>query len=106
MSNQRTYTEEEKMNYVAEFKASGMSINEYAKEVDIPETTFRDWVKVDRELGFGKVNLGKTFSVATSVTNVVKRPMVFVNDEMRIELKEGFNKQLLRQIIEVLCNAN
>ena len=31
MSSQRTYTEEEKMNYVAEFKASGMSVNEYAK---------------------------------------------------------------------------
>ncbi len=26
MSSQRTYTEEEKMKYVAEFKASGMSM--------------------------------------------------------------------------------
>ena len=27
MSNQRTYTEEEKMNYVADFKEKGMSIS-------------------------------------------------------------------------------
>ena len=106
MSSQRTYTEEEKMNYVADFKARGMSMNEYAKEVDIPETTLRDWVKVDRELGFGKVNINKPLSVVTGVPNMVKKPMVFVSENIRVELREGFDKNFLRQIIEVLCNAN
>ena len=106
MSSQRTYTEEEKMKYVAEFKASGMSMNEYAKEVDIPEATFRDWLKIDRELGFGRINVNKPLTPITPITTTNKKPMVFVNDDIRIELKEGFNKQFLRQIIEVLCNAN
>lgn len=106
MSSQRTYTEEEKMKYVAEFKASGMSMNEYAKEVDIPETTLRDWIKVDRELGFGKVNINKPLSEVTGITNMVKKPMVFVSENIRVELREGFDKNFLRQIIEVLCNAN
>lgn len=106
MSNQRTYTEEEKMNYVADFKERGMSITEYAKEMDIPDTTFRDWVKVDRNLGFGKVNINKTFTSVAQSTDMPKKPMVFVNENIRIELKQGFNKQFLKQIIEVLCNAN
>ena len=106
MSSQRTYTEEEKMKHIAEFKASGISMNEYAKEVDIPETTLRDWIKVDRELGFGKININKPFSTVTGVTNMVKKPMVFVSENIRVELREGFDKNFLRQIIEVLCNAN
>ncbi len=73
MSSQRTYTEEEKMKYVAEFKASGMSMNEYAKEVDIPEATFRDWIKVDRELGFGRINVNKLLTPVTPVTTTNKK---------------------------------
>ena len=102
----RTYSEEEKLSHLELLKESGLSVNEYAREKDITETTLRDWIKVDRELGFGKININKPFSTVTGITNMVKKPMVFVSENIRVELREGFDKNFLRQIIEVLCNAN
>ena len=85
-------------------RKAGLSISEYCKNTGIATTTFRDWLKVDEDLGFGKINIKPTITEAFK--SVTKKPMIFVNEEMRIELKEGFNKHFLRQIIEVLCNAN
>ena len=34
----------------------------------------------------------------------MKKPTVFVNEKIRIELKEGYSKQFLRNIVEVLIN--
>ena len=81
-----------------------LSIVEYAREVGLPETTLRDWIKTDRELGFGKINIKATSFERTKA--IVKKPIVFVNENIRIELKEGFNKQFLRKIIEVLIDDN
>ena len=100
----KMYNEEEKIAYVEDFKSKNLSIAEYAKNVGIPETTLRDWLKIDRELGFGKINIkAPSFEQPKAI---VKKPIVFVNENIRVELKEGFNKQFLRKIIEVLIDDN
>ena len=40
----KTYSEEEKMAYVEEFKNSGMGSTTFAREKGIPESTLRTWL--------------------------------------------------------------
>ena len=44
------YTDRERMEIVKRFRASGLSINRYAKENGIPFTTLRDWAYAFRDL--------------------------------------------------------
>ena len=101
------YSKEEKIAFVEEFKTSGMSVNAYSKEKGIPSTTFRGWLRIDRALEFGEIDLGETVvEGALKPAPVIRKAMVFAKDDIRIELKEGYDKGLLRNIVEVLINAN
>ena len=100
---QKTYSEEEKIAYVEEFKESGMSITAYAREKEIPATTLRGWLRLDRALSFGEIDI-KPHNVQPQIAPQ-KKSMVFAMENIRIELKEGYNKEFLKRIIEVLCNA-
>ncbi len=102
----RTYNEEEKKAYVDEFKESGLSITAYARAKGIPDTTLRGWLRLDSALGFGKIDLGTHSASQLAVQQIQhKKSMVFAMENIRIELKEGYNKKILRQIIEVLNNV-
>ena len=97
----RTYEKEEKQAYVEDFKKSGESLARYASEKGIPETTLRGWVKAEKELNFGAIEIKPSNTVIPKST---KNATVFVCENIRIELKEGFDKNFLRKIIEVLIN--
>ena len=97
----RSYSEEEKMEYLEEFKNSGLGITTFARQVGIPETTLRGWVKDENNLAFGKINLKPTSPV---IPKIPKNIMVFANENIRIELKENFDKAFLRKIVAVMCN--
>ena len=101
----REYSQEEKIAYVEDFKISGMSIAEYTRCKNIPNTTFRGWLRLDKALAFGEINI-KPQTQAIPPAPVVKKTMVFAKEDIRIELKEGFDKDFLRNIVEVLINAN
>ncbi len=101
----REYTQEEKLAYVEEFKTSGMSQKGFAKEKGIPDTTFRGWLKLDRALGFGEICLKPT-ATNYEVKEPIRKTTIFAREDIRIELKEGFDKQFLRKIVEVLINDN
>ena len=101
----RGYSKEEKIAYVEEFKASGMNIAEYARTRNIPNTTLRGWLRLDKALAFGEINI-RPQTNAVPPAPVVKKTMVFAKEDIRIELKEGFDKEFLRNIVEVLINAN
>lgn len=101
----REYSKEEKIAYVEEFKSSGMNLAEFARSKNIPSTTLRGWLRLDRALAFGEIDLKPQPQVVPPAL-VVKKTMVFAKDDIRIELKEGFDKEFLRNIIEVLINAN
>lgn len=97
----RSYSEEEKMAYVEEFKNSELGATTFARQNGIPESTFRGWIKDTNDLSFGIINLKPTPSV---VSKMAKNVMVFANESIRIELKENFDKVFLRKVVEVMCN--
>lgn len=97
----RVYSEEEKMAYVEEFKNSELGSTAFAKEIGVPESTLRTWVREERNLSFGAIEIQPSNGISQKN---FKRSMVFVNENIRIELKEDFDKEFLRKIIEVLIN--
>ena len=102
----REYAAEEKIAYVEEYENSGMSIAEFAREKRLPASTLRSWLRLNQAMTFGEINLSQTTSITKTATIVPKKPTVFVSDNIRIELREGFNKDFLRRIVEVLINDN
>lgn len=106
----REYTLEEKLAYVEEFENSGMKQSQFAREKQIPETTFRGWLRLERAMAFGEINLNQTINTTQSntmlATRSIRKPIVFANNDIRIELKEGYNKEFLKRIVEVLINDN
>lgn len=98
----RTYELEEKLELLAKYHASEQSPFSFSKENDIPESTFRGWLKEEQELSFGAIDLN---TQKPKVPKEVRKSMIFACENIRVELKEGFDKQLLKQIMEVLINA-
>ncbi len=94
------YSKEEKMEYVERYKESGETVARFAQENGIAETTFRDWIKYDKELKFGEIDISPN-SINKTKPNVT----VFSSKNIRIELKEGYDKELLKQLMEVLQNV-
>lgn len=98
----RLYEQKEKQAYIEDFKSSGESIERYALEKGIPPTTLRGWIKDDKELKFGAIEIKPS---STTIPKSTKNATVFASENIRIELKEGYNKELLRKIVEVLINV-
>ena len=95
----RNYSEEEKREYLDRYKVSGQSKTTYARENGIPEATFRAWVKEEQYGMFGSIELNQQEQVTTKP---LVKSTIFCNENIRIELKEGYDKKYLRQIIEVI----
>lgn len=98
----RTYDKQEKQAYIEDYKKSGEPLARYALENGILETTLRGWLKEDKELKFGAIEIN---SSNPPLPRISKSPIVFATENIRIELKENFDKALLRQIVEVLINV-
>ena len=96
----RNYSEEEKRLHLDRYKVSGKSKTEYARANDIPEATFRAWVKDEIYSNYG---LLETATDENAITKVIK-PIIFVNENIRIELRDGYDKEFLKKIVEVLIN--
>ena len=98
----RIYEKQERQAHIENYKKSGESLARYALENGIPETTLRGWLKEDKELKFGAIEIN---SSVPPLPKISKSPIVFATENIRIELKENFDKTLLRQIVEVLINV-
>jgi len=96
------YSELDKMRYLDMYKESGMSIKKFAEENGIPESTFGGWLKEDEEVGFGELSIKPK---SQEIPKQIRKTAVFANETVRIELKEGFNKDLVLKIVEVMVNA-
>ena len=97
----RIYSDEEKRAHVDKYLVSGKCKTEYARENDIPEATFRSWIKEENYSDFGVLESG---SSETEKIVKIARPIIFSSENIRIELREGFDKEFLKRIIEVLVN--
>lgn len=97
----RVYSEEEKKAHLDQYRVSGKCKTEYARENNIPETTFRTWIKEENNSNYGMLELDDdgTEKIAKTI-----KPTIFANETIRIELREGYDKEFLRRIVEVLTN--
>ena len=95
----RNYSEEEKREYLDRYKVSGQSKTTYARENGIPEATFRTWAKEEQYGMFGALEINQQEQVAPK--QLVKST-IFCNENIRVELKEGYDKEYLKRIIEVI----
>ena len=100
--NGRVYSTQEKLAYVDEFKTSGITKAEFSRLKNIPVTTLKNWLRLDKAMEFGEINLSEPAQEVAKP--VIKKTTVFAGENIRIELKEGFDKQFLRKIVEVLIN--
>ena len=104
----RRYSQEEKSAYIEEFKSSGMNKTKFAREKGIPEATFRTWLKLENLKTFGEIDLNKSTCIYTNpmfkLNPLDGKTIVFKQNNISLELKEGYNKQLLKKIVEVLVS--
>ncbi|MEG0873580.1 MAG: hypothetical protein RSE57_06545 [Clostridia bacterium] len=96
----KSYCLEEKMSYVEEYKNCNVSLSTFSKENSIPESTLRGWLKEDQDLSFGAIELEQTHTTVNGVSSKI----VFACENIRIELKKNFDKNLFKKIVEVLLN--
>lgn len=99
----RVYENEEKEAYIQEFMDSDESAYSFATQKGIPPTTFKGWIKQYSDVMFGKIDL--TDKISTPAKKPTQNTTIFVCENIRIELKENYNRKLLKQIMEVLINA-
>lgn len=99
----KSYSEEEKRNFLDGFKVSGKSKTAYARENNIPEATFRAWIKDEEYQTFGAIRINDEV-MPPVIAKSRKQSTIFSSEDIRIEVKEGFNKDFLRKVVEVLIN--
>lgn len=104
----REYSKEEKLAYIEEFKSIGMIQTRFAREKGIHDTTFRGWVGLNKSSTFGEIDLTQpnASNLSQELEETKVETIVFANKDIRIELKEGFHKQFLRKIVDLLINDN
>ena len=98
----KSYSDEEKRQWIDQLRSSDRSLRQVSEESGIPKTTLSDWVKKDEEIGFGEINLKPKNQ---EIPKVVKKITVFANETVRIELKEGYDKEFVLKLVEVLVNV-
>ena len=99
----KMYNKEEKQKIIDEYETSGLSKAKYVKERGIPEATLRGWLKESSSIAFGELLLDG--DKITKSTSTAKKPIVFGCENIKIELKEGYDKEFLKRIVEVLMNV-
>lgn len=104
----RKYSNEEKKAIIEEFKSSGIKQTIFAREKGIPEATFRGWLKLEKEKAFGEIDLGQAVNINASSTfnpdQSIGKTIIFKKDDIKLELRDGFDKELLKKIVEVLVS--
>lgn len=95
------FSEQEKIRYIEEYKKSYLTLEEYTKKTGLSEQTLKKWIQEERNSEFGAICFETTYEKPAISTDY---NIVFACENIRIELKENFNKEFLRKIVEVLIN--
>ena len=101
----REITQEEKEKYVRGFKKCTLTLYDYARKMNINSEDLKKWLKEDNGSAlFGKIELSE---IAKAPVTVIpnKTAIKFESDTIKIELKENFDKALLRNLMEVIMNV-
>lgn len=95
--SKRKYTDQEKEKYLEEYQKSNLSQRQYAKRKGIPLSTFNAWIEKKTDIKFGEIQIENN-----ETTTSIRNSKVFITDTIRIELKNGYNKEFLKKVMEVL----
>lgn len=101
------YSEKDKKRWMEEFKNSGKSAQAYAKEVGIPAETMRYWLKKEMNKNytnsFGAIKLvDNADDIGNAGNNETQ--IKYIGSKIKIVLEKGFDRDYLKQIVEVLSN--
>lgn len=95
----RKYTDKEKERYLEEYQNLDLTPGQYAREKGISPSTFNGWLAKETDIRFGEIQ-----SEDTGRATIVRASKVFITDTIMIELKHGYNKDFLRNVVEVLIS--
>lgn len=95
----RKYTDQERERYLEEYQNSDLTAGQYAREKGIPPSTFNGWLSKETDIRFGEIQMQ---TEENSRNAIIKPNKVFLTNTIRIELKQGYNKDFLRNVVEVL----
>ena len=97
------YDEAQKSEWLSNFKKSNISVRCYSKEIGVPSATFRSWLAKEKSRTsnqFGIVNLVKN----NEVEIVGSSEISIKTEKIKIELSKGYNKKMLKKLIEVITD--
>ena len=77
----------------------GLRIEQYAQQNGLTENNLRKWLQEEKDATFGKLSMD-----SMSLQFNIEKTIVFKNKNINIELKEGFDKEYFKKIVEVLIN--
>ena len=103
-------TIEEKRKCIEDFRKSGMHAKEYAEMKGIPVTTLKYWVRTFKDTKnkkadkFGKLEVTRIDDKPSEKTTKGQE-IQFVCENIRIELKEGYDKEFFKRIVEVIVQC-
>lgn len=93
----RRYTDKERERYLEEYQNSDLTISGFAREKGIPASTLKGWINRETDIRFGELQTEENTRTAMPRPN-----KVFITENIRIELKYGYNKEFLKSVVEVL----
>ncbi len=101
----KKFSEEEKEKYVRGFKNCTLPLYDYARKMKINPEDLKQWLKEDDGSAlFGKIEMSNI--VGTPSSTLIKRTAIkFESENIKIELKENYDKALLMNLMEVLINV-
>ena len=102
------YNSEDKKRWIEEFKSSGKAAQTYAKEIGVPATTFRMWLKQEAnkqyEKTFGTIAIGENEITDNTINDNNVNSIKYCGKKIKIVLESGYDKEFLKKVIEVLIN--
>ena len=93
----RKYTDKERERYLEEYQNSDLTMTQFAREKGIPASTLKGWLSKETDIRFGELQ-----TEVNTRTAMLRPNRVFITENIRIELKYGYNKDFLKNVVEVL----
>lgn len=86
------YTDKERLDYVKEWKVSGLNQTQYAKKKGLPITTFRDWVHAFQNLQGQFIRINPDYSQSGNLINDPSLIMNMLSKEEIVKKSTHFSR--------------
>lgn len=86
------YTDKERLDYVKEWKVSGLNQTQYAKKKGLPIATFRDWVHAFQNLQGQFIRINPDYSQSGNLINDPSLIMNMLSKEEIVKKSTHFSR--------------